>query len=566
MTATDTTTAAAPTEQGPRRTTVLVAGAGPTGLMLAHRLVRHGVDVTVIDKHAAPLEWTKAAALHARTLEIFADAGVIDRVLAEGQQVDHLTLRTKDADRLSVDFSVLGETAYPYMVDLEQNRSEHVLIDALAERGTHVLREHELTGFTDDGRLVHATVRGPDGQEQHWQADYLVGADGQSSVVREMTDLGFEGAAYADPWVLCDAQLDWPLPRNEMTFSADPEGIYGVFPLPEGRFRVAYTQNLAADGTPVDPDIADVQAAMARTGLAGTVRSIGQISTFSLAHREAPRWRAGRVFLAGDAAHVHTPFGGQGMNLGLADATNLAWKLALVATGAAPATLLDSYEEERRAIGHQVVTFTHLGAGAMLLRASRLTYLRDAAMTAMQAARPARTLMAGRLSQLSHSYRGTTAVGGRAGGLRGGDRLPDPQVYDATTGTYRRVHEMVDPMRMTLVLTATTEAGLHQAARTAHDIGARWGDRVAVRVLTTRHDAADHLDENTEVIIDRAGHAGLYGQRARAILVRPDTHLAFTGALPTGAGALEEHLRLYATTPAATLPTARRAQPSAVAA
>ncbi|GAB3162280.1 FAD-dependent monooxygenase [Myceligenerans halotolerans] len=535
------------------RTQVLIVGAGPTGLALAVQLRRHGIACRVIDKHAGVLELTKSAALHARTLEHFRDLGVADRILAEGQRVDVLALRTGYRDRIAVDFRALADTAYPYMIDIPQARTEHILIDRLADAGVRVEREAACTAVEQTADGVRASVATTDGTETI-SADWLVGCDGARSTVRALIGKDFAGAAYADDWVLCDAVVDWPLPRNEMTFSGDGEGIYGVFPLPgERRYRLAYTQRRDSDGTPIEPDLADAQQAMARTGIQGRIHTVDEFWTFNLAHRQADGYRRGRVFLAGDAGHVHTPFGGQGLNLGVGDAINLGWKLAAVIDGTAPQSLLDSYETERHHVAEQVVAFTHLGAQAMLLRGDPRRHLRDAVMTALQAAPPVRRTMARRLSQLAHSYRATSAVRGPVRSPRAGDRLPDPMLYDGVANRPVRLHDWLPSDRYTLLLTGDRRTGrLSQQARDlAAAIGDRWPGVVAERMLTTAWDTANSaVRAGLPVLLDRGRTAAtLYGRGPTAYLIRPDRHIGDAG--PPDVARIREHLAMYLTPPAA---------------
>lgn len=528
------------------RTQVLIVGAGPTGLVLAAELHRRGTAFRIIDKHPGVLEATKAAALHARALEYFRDLGVADRIVAEGQRVDILTLRTGYRDRLGVDFRVSHDTRYPHMVDIPQARTEHILIDHLTDLGVTIERGMELTGLRQTGDGVEATVT-VDGRTDTVVADWVVGCDGVRSPVRNLLGLEFPGADYADDWVLCDAELDWPLPRNEMTFSGDTEGIYGVFPLPgRRRYRLAYTQSRDDQGRPVEPDLADAQRAMARTGIDGTVLAAEQFWTFNLAHRQAGAVRRGRVFLAGDAGHVHTPFGGQGLNLGVGDAVNLGWKLAEVCAGRAPAVLLDSYQAERHHVAAQVVTFTHLGAEAMLLRADPRRHLRDAALAALATAAPARRQMARRLSQLAHSYRGTPFVDGRAGRLHAGDRLPDLPVFDGAGHTTVRLHDALSPAGYTLLAAGADRGLADQVAQAVTALTSRWHLDLRPLLVTPDWRTAARAGANTPVLLDRARDAApLYSRRPAAYLVRPDRHIGYAGRLDLAA--IERHLTLTAT-------------------
>ncbi|ABP53642.1 FAD-dependent monooxygenase [Salinispora tropica] len=513
---------------------VLIVGAGPTGLVLAAQLNRLGVDIRIIDKHAAPLELTKSAALHARTLEHLRDLGVADGILAEGQRVDVLTLRTSHRDRLSVDFRVLDDTAYPHIVDIPQYRTEQILIDHLTRHGVALHRSTTLAGLTPTDSGVTATLTTPDGGTETVTARWIVGCDGAHSRVRDLLGIDFDGSTYSDPWVLCDAVVDWPLPRNEMTFSSDGSGIYGVFPLPgRRRFRLAYTQTIDATGRPVPPTLDDAQAALSRTGIPATIESTDQFWTFNLSRRQATTYRKGRLFLAGDAGHVHTPFGGQGLNLGMADAINLGWKLAAVIAGRAPTALLDSYQAERHRIGRQVVTFTHLGAEAMLLRGDPRRHLRDIVLTGLQASAPARRLLAHRLSQLGHSYRGTAGVTGRMGGLHGGDRLPDPTLFDGITHRPQRLHDLLATDPHTLLLTAPKpDATLTTRINGLADaLARRWPGAVELRLLTPAWQVAQTARAQVPVLLDRGRNAQkLYDAGAAAFVIRPDRHIGYAGS------------------------------------
>lgn len=523
---------------------VLIVGAGPTGLVLAAQLTRLGVDTRVIDKHAAPLELTKSAALHARTLEHLRVLGVADRILAEGQRVDLLTLRTSRRDRLSVDFRLLDDTAYPHLVDIPQYRTEQILIDHLARHGVTPHRNTTLVGLTSTATEVTATLTTPDGDTETVTPQWVVGCDGAHSTVRELLGIDFDGTTYSDPWVLCDATVDWPLPRNEMTFSSDSSGIYGVFPLPgQRRFRLAYTQTIDATGQLVPPTHSDAQAALSRTGIPATIESTDQFWTFNLARKQANSYRAGRVFLAGDAAHIHTPFGGQGLNLGVADAINLGWKLAAVIAGWAPTALLDSYQAERHRIGRQVVRFTHLGAAAMLLRGDPRRHLRDLVLSGLQASTPARQLLAHRLSQLAHSYRGTAGVTGRRGGLHGGDRLPDPTLFDGSTHQTQRLHDQLATDRHTLLLAAPKPDPTltTQINRLVDTLARRWPGAVELRLLTPAWQVAQAVRAPVPVLLDRGRSARqLYEAGTAAFVIRPDRHIGYAG--PPEPNRIERHL------------------------
>ena len=436
---------------------ILVVGCGPTGLTVAGVLKTRGIDVTLVDKYPGVLKATKAAAIHARTLEVLDTLGVAQRIVDEGQKVEFLNLRTHYEDRLVVRFDELADTRYPFMIDLPQYRTEEILIDRLTELGVAFRRSVELTDLRQDKDGVRVTLQPldpdshtPEGEAEDHKFDYVIGCDGVHSKVRAKIGQEFSGETYADPWCLTDAQVDWPIPRNEMTFSSDATGICGMFPLPEpGHFRVVYTQWFDDDGKPIPPDRDNMLRAMKRTGLEAEVKDIGKFWTFDLDHRQVDRYSVGRVFLVGDAAHVHTPFGGQGMNLGICDAHNLAWKLAAVVKREAGPGLLDSYHAERHPVAREVIRLTHLGASAMLIRKGTKATLRDWAFELLDAPAAPKRHMADRLSQLAQSYR---HAGPFAGKIGTGDRLPDILFYDGYTSEKHRLHQRVTPGVLNLVI------------------------------------------------------------------------------------------------------------------
>ena len=521
------------TKEGVTEVPVLIVGAGPTGLVMAHELARHGVEFRIIDKHASPLELTKSAALHARTLEIFEDLGVAGRILDEGERIDHLFLRTKYQDRVHLDFTDLENTRFNHMVDIPQNRTEHILIDHLHDRGVSIDREVKLVDFQQYPDRVEATLQHEDGTQEVCRAGWLVGCDGAKSTVRNLVGLEFQGEDYTDPWVLCDARAEWPLPRNEMTFSSSEDGIYGVFPLPgENRFRLAYTQNHDKQGNPIEPTLEDAQESLRRTGIEGRVLDADQFWVFDLDHRQAEHYRKERTFLVGDAAHVHTPFGGQGMNLGVSDAYNLGWKLALVASGYAQEELLDSFEAERHPIGKRVIQTTHLGASAMLMLKGVKSYLRDGLMVAGNASAAFRHRMTYTLSQLEHNYRGTELAAGKAGGLAAGDRAPDEGFYDSFTNTYRRIFDLVRGTKHKLLLVDSDDQdpiSRDSWREIAGEVLERYPKLIDVHLITTDHRLPESAPVGMKVWGDRGMDLEQYHNpgATTAYLIRPDGYIAY---------------------------------------
>jgi 2-polyprenyl-6-methoxyphenol hydroxylase-like FAD-dependent oxidoreductase len=361
----------------PSHTDVLIVGAGPAGLTLAVGLAQQGRRVTVVDRQSAGDHTSRAAVVHARTLEVLEPYGVADRLATQGIKAPLFTIRDRDRILVPVEFDDLP-TAYPYTLMVSQAVTEAVLLRRLTELGGEVLRPYEVTTLVQDDTGVTATFS--DGG--HLRAAYVVGADGMHSTVREQAGIGFTGGTYAESFTLADVRLSGGVPDHEVILYFSPAGLVVVAPLPGGIYRIVAT---VADAPP-QPDLAFVQHLLDTRGpeaQRATVLEVAWGSRFRVHHRVADTYRAGRILLAGDAAHVHSPAGGQGMNAGITDAVALAASLGAVLDGGSP-DLLDSYTTTRRPVAQQVVAL-----------ADRLTRL----ATINRRLRPIRNLILGLLAR-----------------------------------------------------------------------------------------------------------------------------------------------------------------------
>ncbi|WP_433499271.1 FAD-dependent oxidoreductase [Sphaerimonospora sp. CA-214678] len=332
----------------PATTDVLVVGAGPTGLTTAISLAGRGLDVIVADDQAEGANTSRAAVVHARTLEVLEPLGVSERLVAQGLHAPRFTIRDRNGILVSVRFDTLP-TPYPYSLMISQAATERELLRRLVELGGHVARPSTLVKLDQDGDGVTAMF--DDGSEI--SAKYLVGADGMHSTVRGQVGIDFDGGQHAESFSLTDVRLSDGMPADEVRLYFAPEGTMVVAPLPDGIFRIV----AALDEAPAEPDIAFVQALLDSRGPSRggpAVREVLWGSRFRVHHRVADTYRMGRVLLAGDAAHVHSPAGGQGMNTGILDAVALGGALAAALDG--DETALDSYEKSRRPAAVKVVS------------------------------------------------------------------------------------------------------------------------------------------------------------------------------------------------------------------
>ncbi|WP_328604088.1 FAD-dependent monooxygenase [Amycolatopsis sp. NBC_00345] len=329
-------------------TSVLIAGGGPTGLMLACELRLAGVDVQVVDRLAGRGDESRAGGMHPRTLEVLDQRGMLAPFQAQGRpiQAGHFS-------GIGLNFSRF-DTRFPYTLTLLQSKVERLLEARLVELGGRVRWSSEITGFEQDDDGVTVQING----SQQIRADYLVGCDGGRSVVRKLAGVGFAGTAATMTSLLGDVELTEP-PTEPFVQKRAELGNFSVLGFEPGWYRVIVSDYDRVLDRQAEVGFEDLRAAMVR--IAGTdfgMHSPRWISHFGDAARLADRYRSGRVLLAGDAAHIHSPAGGQGMNTGMQDAVNLGWKLALVVDGRAPETLLDSYETERRPVADRVLRNT----------------------------------------------------------------------------------------------------------------------------------------------------------------------------------------------------------------
>ena len=420
-----------------RETDTLIIGAGPTGLVLALWLTKLGVKVRVIDKTAEPGTTSRALAVQARTLELYRQLDLTDAVVAQGHQVPAVNLWVKGEAAARVAFGSVGSdlTPYPFLHIFPQDQHERLLIERLQALGVMVERRTELILFREENDRVIARLRWPDGQELDCAAAYIAGCDGARSIVRETIGTGFPGGTYRQIFYVADVDAAGPAVNGELHIDLDEADFLGVFPLAgRGKARLIGTvrDERAADAGKLTFDgISD----RAITHLKVKVNKVNWFSTYHVHHRVTEHFRKGRAFLLGDAAHVHSPAGGQGMNTGIGDAINLAWKLAAVIAGRAGDNLLDSYEAERIGFARRLVATTDRvfsfataeGRMADLLRTriAPLLIPRAAAFSAV------RDYLFRTVSQVMLNYRGGPLSRGAAGHVQGGDRLPWVRSDDA---------------------------------------------------------------------------------------------------------------------------------------
>ena len=338
------------------QTQVMIVGAGPVGLTLACELARYGVQVRIVDKAAQRTDKSKALVLWSRSLELM-DRGIgTRRFLESGFNVQAVNFISGEKLVGHVDMNAV-DSPYPYAMMIPQSETERLLEARLQELGVTVERSVEATAITAESGGTCVTLKGPDGRQEEVSADWLVGCDGAHSIVRHALGASFDGETNESDWMLGDVHMTgYPFPDTEASVYWHRDGAFIIFPITPGRYRVIADLPASGAAAPPTPTLDKVQAIIDRRG-PGNLKAFDPIwlTGFRINGRKVSKYRWGRAFLAGDAAHIHSPAGGQGMNTGMQDAFNLAWKLALVVHGTCREALLDSYSPERSYVGDQVL-------------------------------------------------------------------------------------------------------------------------------------------------------------------------------------------------------------------
>jgi 2-polyprenyl-6-methoxyphenol hydroxylase-like FAD-dependent oxidoreductase len=408
-------------------TEVLIVGAGPTGLVLAHFLQRLGVSFRIIDRAASPGETSRALAVHARTLEFYDQIGLADAVIERGVRVGAVGMWAGGRARARAPFGDIGKglSPYPYALIFPQDEHEGFLIDRLATLGVRVERPVSLASFEEVSGGVTARLVLDNGAEEQIEARFIAGCDGARSRVREAFGDGFPGGTYSRMFYVADVEASGPIVNGDLNVGLDAADFLAVFPL-RGEGRVRLVGDLKREGRD-DLSFDDVgRSVIDRLGI--EIRKVNWFSSYRVHHRVAAKWRTGPAFLLGDAAHIHSPVGGQGMNTGIGDAVNLAWKLAAVLKGGAGESLLNTYEPERIAFAHRLIAstdfaFKMISRDDALARFARLVVV-PTVLPPLTRLTAFRRLLFRTVSQINVNYCGQSLASGEAGKVKAGDRLP----------------------------------------------------------------------------------------------------------------------------------------------
>lgn len=499
---------------------VLIVGAGPTGLMLANQLARRGVRALVIDRNPGPSIQTKALGVQARTLEIYAHLGIVERALELGTRATGANMWVEGRRSARVPLGDIGRdlSPYPFLLILGQDDNERLLGDALREQGMDVRWNTELVGLVQSAEHVSATLKQADGSMLEVTARWVAGCDGSHSAVRHLSDIPFPGAPYEHVFFVADTRMTGPMVPGELNVYFWRRGFHLLFPMHgTDHWRVVGIvppELRARDDLDFDAVVPSVRQ---EVGSSLSFQACTWFATYHIHHRRAERFRDRRCFLLGDAAHIHSPVGAQGMNTGLQDAYNLAWKLALVVSGRAGERLLDSYEIERVPVADRLLRTTDQAFSVVvsdswwagLIRTRLLARILALAMRLDRA----RTLAFRTISQIGIRYPGSplshTLEGLPDGAPRAGDRFPWLRLERSPNGVVEDLFTRFDDTRFNLIVIGQPSVPVDPPALSAlinvHEI--------AAGAFNEKELARRGIPSPSFYLLRPDGHIGLAGVR-----------------------------------------------------
>ena len=524
---------------------VLIVGAGPTGLTAATELARRGVSLRIVDKRGRA-EHSNALVMHARTLESLDLMGVAERFVRRGYEAPGIDLGSDSEKPIRAEMHRL-DSRFPFILVIPQNETERLLEEYLVELGVQVERGTEFLGYEERAGRVVARLEHPDESEERVSARYLVGTDGAHSTVRRAADIPFEGEPYDYVFFTGEAKVDGGLPKGGISQYSSERGLAFIVPFKDDYFRFV-TADWKYQGESTDEPLSQETMQESVNALIPTKPTLIEprwLSRWGSSTYQVTRYRRGNIFLAGDAAHVHSPAGGQGMNTWIQDAFNLGWKLAYVVNGLAPESLLDTYEQERHPIGKRAVETSDKILRSLLIRKDTLREARELLVRALVPLKPVQEGLSKGLSGVGISYKDYARERGELKGdlrdiphpdaLRAGDRVPDlalaaPESWAGADGAGRvRLFDLLRPGYTLLVFTESEHSRddlSGQLADVGRTVQAEVGEGVKVVGIlgqgTPKAGEVPIFADYTRMFRDKLG-----AKDGSALLVRPDGYLAF---------------------------------------
>jgi 2-polyprenyl-6-methoxyphenol hydroxylase-like FAD-dependent oxidoreductase len=488
---------------------VLIVGAGPTGMTAAIELKRFGLNVRIVDKSDHLAQHSQALVVQARTLEQFQRYGIASAAVDNGRKIKRVNFWSEGKSILIFDLTGIP-SRFPYGLLLPQSETEKILNQCMESLGAKAERGTELLSLTQTEGVVSAVLRNASGEEEHLNPDWVIGCDGAHSSVRSLMNIPFEGAGVAVSFFLGDIDLDGPdAPGDEVALHFHHGDVVFMARLPNNRVRlIVAVHDRQEEDLHRDLTLKDFQDAVDKAAVKVHVRSAEWMTPFRVNDLQAKHYRAGSVFLAGDASHIHSPVGGQGMNTGVQDVANLAWKLAAVTRGADDA-LLNSYEKERVEVGKALLRFTERGLKLATTPNAVFEAVRDTLLPLVAKLHPVQKAMLGFFSETAIEYRSSSIVAdhGGDGELRAGDRMPD-LTLESNEGPSTLLCNWTDAKHLALVVSSSE------------------GDSEIADIRAALPHAT--IMSIPQSALDAEGRR-LLGSEKKLLIVRPDGYIGFRG-------------------------------------
>jgi 2-polyprenyl-6-methoxyphenol hydroxylase-like FAD-dependent oxidoreductase len=539
-------------------TDVLIVGAGPTGLTAAAEAVRHGLSVRIVDANEHRSIHSKALVLHSRSLEVFTDMGFVNHVLQSGQEFRALKIHAEGKALTRIDFRSIDwqDAIYPFWLSIPQSETERLLEEHLARLGVMVERRTRLTDLTQRDDRVQATLTSVDNageivSEEVVEVPWLIGCDGARSATRKHCHIPFEGTAEDELFILGDVHIEWTEPEDEGQNYLSADGIFLIVPLPEPkRYRIiAHMPDLSA-GQELEISLGLLQSLMdQRTGMESQLDDLVWSSSFSVKHLVAANHRQGRIFLAGDAAHIHSPVGGQGLNTGIQDAYNLMWKLALAHQGKGTEKLLDSYEVERHEVAEATIKKVSFATKVVTLDNSISRTLRNQLAAILVNTDVVQNRLGRDVGMLDISYRNSSVVRedttrpkraqrvlegisdsgtGFGKGPRSGDRAPNVLFLDEKGVPHSLVDYLYGTQHTLLLFAGLSDRGPSQTLNQIQAMAAQRYSGVIQCYLVTKASLPSSEWEGPIIVnSDGAIHRRYGATKGALYLCRPDQHIGY---------------------------------------
>jgi len=499
---------------------VLIVGAGPVGLFMANECAKYNLSYDIIDKKDGLSCHSKALAIHIRTLEMLIPSGLVDAVIQQGVPLKKVIAKTDGKILAQLAFSRM-DAPFSHAVLLPQNKTEKILLDHLQTQGGFVDWQTEFINCNQDDKYISATVKTPNG-EQRYKYTWLIACDGAHSTVRHACQLKFTGGRYDINWWLADVEMEWDSPKDTIYAYFNDSGICAVFPIKDNWFRLV---TIMPDDYKKEINLeCFIEQAKKHITDPFKIKRQRWLSEFRVSHRLIETYRQQRIFFAGDAAHIHSPIGGQGLNTGLQDIQNLAWKLALVQSGQASTKILDSYQQERMPVGKAVLQQTDSMTKAILLRNPIARWLRNILLPMLTSIKPLHHSIVARMSELTINYRHSDIVQqrGHTGKLYAGALMPNI-IFNSKVDQKNLFYLLKNKSHHLLIFCYSSD-NIAIAIKLYKTIQKKYETLITCHLVSATHESTPY---STFIDQDWQAHINLKLTSPCLALVRPDQYLGY---------------------------------------